>query len=402
MACIEELEDFRSFDLYGIQPVPRFGTKKLIGSVPGLGLSFVTIGIVVSYAVMVITRLVSGDQVSIALHQIRDPALSRVQVMPFEVTLPHLGDPSYFTVLLQHRTAEPGQRSAKIPIPYSFDNDTMKADVASFGIAGDCTVARCEYVRTKIYPCDNTTSTVPCATMDAINDIINRNYMLLTMQTQSVEGEPTPKTIELSLKDALSFRQRFRFNVHDLRISPNYLNVWTTTAMRTLQAVAPVFSIDRLPRLTVGEDAEFCKVDLLLSGTLVKEERTYNTSLDIIGEIAAFFGAVSGFFAIFMTKWNSRNFYNEHPKWQGFDAEFHRPDTAAPEDTAHLVPMNTNNNSVASRPLRGAAETDEQLLAVPLSQQSPSRTSAGAYAAADEANTTRPMYRRLDDPSDML
>ena len=138
--------------------------------------------------------------------------------------------------------------------------------------------------------------------------------MLLEIFGSAKDGSTDSVVIELSLKDALSFRQRFPFDVYAVQRRPNYLTAWVTVITTTLQLSTTYFAIDRLPRVT-GSNTEYCKVDFQLSGAQYLEDHIVATSMDTMGEIAAFFGAISGVVALLMTAYNEESFYKKFPAW---------------------------------------------------------------------------------------
>jgi len=59
-----------------------------------------------------------------------------------------------------------------------------------------------------------------------------------------------------------------------------------------------------------------------LSGLETHQVETLQTSLDLIGSWAAFYGAVFGGLALYFSAFNEDKFYNMHPKWDNFDVNF--------------------------------------------------------------------------------
>jgi hypothetical protein len=321
-------ERVKEHELFAITPAPRFERRARYGTTPGLVVSLIVLGIGLAYAVFSVTRLVTNTRASI----LRTTTATdwAFPMDPFSLALPHINDPSYFTSNVELRRQAPGGRANRTTLrlvrpsenELTYGIAAYDALLAQQLLAGDCRVGVCSYIRVKVYPCQNETSTVPCQPKTVIDDVINSNYLLLNVHGKTPEFEDVGSSYELSLKDALSFRQRFMFDIHQERIYPNYLNTWGKVVHDTLQPEAPIFSIDRLPRLTTGSDTEYCKLDFSLSGVFIRQRRTFTTSLDCLGEIAAFFGAIMGIAALLMTAWNERVFYTKYPHWTAFDGKF--------------------------------------------------------------------------------
>lgn len=418
-------------ELFSIVPTPRFQHHGHFGTRLGALASVVALGITCFYAAIATRRATTGEQVTLQLRQVSAadsanggssaasfaPAFDdRWSMLPFSLSMPFIDDPSYFTVLVESRAAQIGEKTNKtvltmnrttVPRGVGGKNSYVRLDYAvrnptagelsppdsgslrppgregSGFLQGNCRTGRCEYVRVKVYPCVNGTTAVAatpslsgiggsvsstaltaatpfagasnglptnvtaasttvstttnpplavplqCAPVDEINSIVDNNYLVLTLYTKTTSGDGnsatttfTESSTELSLKDALSFRQRFPFETRRVVKWPNYLSSFSVELQTLLQPVAPVFAIDRLPRLRTGSDAEYCKLDFELSGTAIIEERHYSTSMDVLGEVWSFRGGITGLFGLFLLRWAKRQFYRTYPNWQGFDENF--------------------------------------------------------------------------------
>lgn len=327
--CGPLYETIKQSELFAIQPAPRFERRARYGTTFGVLVSIVVLGIGIAYAAFSINRLVFSQKASI-VRQIAKGSPS-FHMDPFALTLPRINDPAFFTVAVEFRVQAPGKRANRTTLNLVAESlDTLSYGYRGFTknlteqfLDGDCRLGECAYIRVKVYPCQNGTSAVPCATASAIDDIVNGNYLLLNIRGQdSTDGTDVDRSFELSLKDGLSFRQRFLFDVMQHTDRPNYLTTWVKFRITTLQTDSPLFSIDRLPRLKTGPDTEYCKIDFSLSGYKITQEKHFTTSLDCIGEIAAFFGAIAGVAAIVMTAYNEKAFYGKYPAWTNFDGKF--------------------------------------------------------------------------------
>uniref|UniRef100_A0A7S1M2U9 Uncharacterized protein n=1 Tax=Neobodo designis TaxID=312471 RepID=A0A7S1M2U9_NEODS len=325
-------EKVKESELFAIVPAPRFERRARYGTTLGLIMSIVLVICGGGYAIWSIIRLLTAENPTIT--RVTTPQAPPFPMDPFSLSLPRITDRSYFDALVEFRRQAPGERSEKTTLNLieSADGSTLTysgaGDTDLIVLEGDCRVQRCGYMRVKIYPCQNgTTQTrsgqnVTCKPMEDITAIINSNYMLLVLHSKTQDGEPITRSFELSLKDALSFRQRFPFDVVYTKKYANLLTSFRTQKTRTLAMEAPWFAIDRLPRLKTGEDTEYCKLDFMLTGVEITERRRFPTSLDVIGQIGAFFGALMGVAAFIAVTYNEKKFYSKYPKWTAFDGNF--------------------------------------------------------------------------------
>jgi hypothetical protein len=355
-------EKLKEFELFAIQPAPQFEGRGRYGTPVGLIVTLIVVGITIAYSVFTISRLVLNQRASLV--RTTAPDSPPFPMEPFSLELPWLNDRSYFRVLVEHRQQAPGQSADKQALKLvqasvndlSYGVHPYNTELPEQWIYGDCRVVRCEYIRVKVYPCQNGTG-IACQNADTINNIVNNNYLLLTLYGKTPEGDPNKRTYELSLKNGLSWRQRFLYDTNTEKYYPNYLSSWSKDVIDTLQLQTPIFSIDRLPRPTEGEDTEYCKMDFGLSGSAILQRRYFQTSLDTIGEIAAFFAALTGIAALFVTSYNEKVFYTKYPSWTNFDRYFTQlppGQEPTPADDKMMEPVAQPAQAVMSR--RGSGQ----------------------------------------------
>lgn len=321
------LDKLCAYDLFAFSPIPRF--NKMSGAYgTRIGLFF-TISILVIFGLYVSATLARflDDNISISIESFKADNRNFQPMVNFYFDIPSICNQRFFTVSVQHRESAPGQKTNKTDLKTMCQNSSGRmfvpiTNISEAMLIGNCKIEECNYVRLKVFPCDNLTTTMPtkCATPQEINDVVDNNYLTLYLNG-TLRGYPTLLSFELSLKDAMSFRKILTFHVSKITTNPNYVRHFEPFSVHELTLADESFSIDRMPRLPTG-DSEYGKIDFQLSGTYVKENRNPETLADLMGSWAAFWGALTTILMIVLHKVNTELFYHDYPKWDGWNARF--------------------------------------------------------------------------------
>jgi hypothetical protein len=322
----------KTYELFAFRPSPQM-KGQYYGSAIGIVASLVVLVIIIAYIVITFQRFLEGN-ITVVIKT--DKTSMRVPAVPFSLSLPHLNNQSYFSLSVQHRTVGVFGRGVSsrvnVPLQTTVDPDTgiplVYANVSNVPpMYGNCQTEACAYVRIKVLPCSNDTippdGSITCAPFDEINAIVNSNYMRMSLDLRE-EGEELTRLLDVSLKTAFSFRRQLQFDVLYTANRPDYLRTYKSVKFWEPQLSNDVFTIDRIPRLTSGPDTEMCKIDLEMTGVIVAKQNKPQTSLDLIGQWAAFYGAIFGTVSFFVIRYNMSSFYSECPGWDNFDEEFKR------------------------------------------------------------------------------
>ena len=129
-------------------------------------------------------------------------------------------------------------------------------------------------------------------------------------------------------------------------VNADYLRTWFDSEYNSMELVSEKF-FSRLPANPSGGGRYLLTIYFRLGSFNVQEERQVQTSMDMAGQVWAFFGLILSIFALYFASYNENKFYDENPGWDEIDSQFRSKHDREHEE---LKPVNPVNDDVGKGP----------------------------------------------------
>jgi hypothetical protein len=352
----------KQFDLFSFTPAPRFYKEKqvslrgLIGSVFALLFLFAYIGVSLA-------RFLNGA-----------PSVSQVQQPPdadptdfvpigvvFRVNDAELVpkivfyNESFFKVVASITAVTEQDRYPRGVIEVPMKPCDISSWAGWLGATAMCPEALLQvqgryqsmnytFSRIDIVACDSTSpytssdgsgKLVECAPAAEIDDVIsNGRFNLLQLFDAKMPGVPPSWEAHMYLiNPSMWSLYEQSYAIRDIVVNAEYLRTWMDKTYSTMEMVSEKF-FSRGPAMSADGGRYMLTIYLRLGSFNVEESQQIQTSMDLAGQLWAFFGLILTVFGLYFMSYNEKKFFEENPGWDEIDAQFRSKYAREQEDGA--------------------------------------------------------------------
>jgi hypothetical protein len=322
-------------DRFGFTPFPRYRGGSQISALSLTG-TLIVFAITLAYSILVWQRF-SRQTPTISLTSTFEPNAANLTLPRFGVSVqPPTGGECNYSIQFFKQT-EVGSQSAFTPLEQEscqfpgmvVANSTVYCPVEAVEIAGARSVS--SNYSTVVVFVDETSYGTSCGQAE-VGLLVDQGGRTFSFQVLSEVVDPSqpPKLHGVCPIYQMPFLQ------HETVDSPNLLTTFKSSSTFTMTGSQLNYvgnmNWDRVQKYDSSSSGSSVQRRLMIfrlfySGEHITEEREYQTSLDVIGQCFAFYGAVLAGFAVLLRWYNERKFYIENPSWDSFDGQFVRAPT---------------------------------------------------------------------------
>jgi hypothetical protein len=352
----------KQFDLFAFTPAPRFYKEKQV-SVRGLIGSAVALLLLFAYLGVSLERFLNGA-----------PSVSQVQQPPdavptdfvpigvvFRVNNAELVpkivfyNESYFKMVASITAVTEQDRYPRAVIQVPMKPCDISSWAGWLGATAMCpqTLLRVQgryqsnnytFSRVDIIACDPSAPyassdgsgrIVQCAPASEINQLMtNGRFNLLQLFDAKMPGIPPSWEAHMYLVNPFMWSlYEQSYAIRTITVNAEYLRTWTDKAYSTMEMLSEKF-LSRAPAMTAHGGRYVLTIFMRLGSFNVEESQQMQTSMDLAGQLWAFFGLILTVFGLYFMSYNEKKFFEDNPGWDEIDSQFRSKYARELEDCA--------------------------------------------------------------------
>ena len=169
---------------------------------------------------------------------------------------------------------------------------------------------------------DGSGSVVKCADPAAIDSVIANGRFNLLQRFGAAPGRKASWEAHMYLVNPTQWTlYEQSYAVRRINLNADFFRTWATSVHHTMEMISEKRMMQlRTPHAAGGNYV--LTLFIRLGSFNVVEDQQMQTSMDLLGQLWAFFGLVLSVLALYFLRFNERRFYDQNPGWDGVDSQF--------------------------------------------------------------------------------
>ncbi|CUE58088.1 transmembrane protein, putative [Bodo saltans] len=340
----------KQFDLFAFTPAPRFFKEKQV-SLRGLIGSVVALVLLFAYMGVSLERFLSGAP---SVSQVQQPPdadptdfvpigvvfrINDAQLVPKIVFY----NESYFKMVASITIVTEQDRYPRTVIQVPMKPCDISSWAGWLGATAMCPETPLQvqgryqsnnytFGRVDIVACDpaapytsddGSGRIVQCAPTSDINQLISDGrFNLLQLFDAKMPGVPPSWEAHMYLiNPSMWSLYEQSYAIRLISVNAEYLRTWIDKTYTTMEMVTEKF-FSRAPAMTSSGGRYMLTIYMRLGSFNVEESQQMQTSMDLAGQLWAFFGLILTVFGLYFMSYNEKKFFEANPGWDEIDAQF--------------------------------------------------------------------------------